>query len=125
MPIQENRSFDTFIGGLTYNPNIDGLINRKYYNPANVSQPASQNICAAGITQDIALDDPDYTITSGDIQVFGTYHPAIDGKLSINGFVTEQSYMYSLQNNMMEAAEMSNYYKPELVAATSAMVGIL
>ena len=125
VPIQENRSFDTLIGGLTYNPNIDGLINVKYYNPTNVSQPDSQNICAAEIAQNIALDDPDYTITSGNIQVFGTYHPAVDAKSSMNGFVTEQSYMYSLQNNMMEIAEVINYYKPELIAATSAMVGII
>lgn len=36
--LQENRSFDTLVGGFTYNPDMNGLINRKYCNPANVSQ---------------------------------------------------------------------------------------
>jgi phospholipase C len=30
--VEENRSFDTFAGGLTYNPAIDGLVNHNYCN---------------------------------------------------------------------------------------------
>lgn len=30
--VEENRSFDTFAGGLTYNPSIDGLLHTKYCN---------------------------------------------------------------------------------------------
>lgn len=56
--VQENRSFDTLVGGLTYNPNIDGLINRKYCNPANVSQPDSQNVCAADIAKKCRVRRP-------------------------------------------------------------------
>ena len=29
---EENRSFDTFAGGLTYNPSIDGLLHHNYCN---------------------------------------------------------------------------------------------
>ena len=29
---EENRSFDTFAGGLSYNPTIDGLLHRNYCN---------------------------------------------------------------------------------------------
>ncbi|KAJ5675004.1 phosphatidylglycerol specific phospholipase [Penicillium maclennaniae] len=51
---QENGSFDTLAGGFTYNPNIDGLVNQKYCNPANVSVPSTEDICAAGIAKTIA-----------------------------------------------------------------------
>jgi phospholipase C len=30
--VQENRSFDTFAGGLDYNPKIDGLLHHNYCN---------------------------------------------------------------------------------------------
>ncbi|KAJ5389391.1 uncharacterized protein N7496_000459 [Penicillium cataractarum] len=119
--VQENRSFDTLVGGLTYNSAIDGLVNKKYCNPANVSEPNSEDVCAADIAKNVASDDPDHTITGGNMQVFGTYHPGVNSKSAMSGFVTEQSYMYSLQDNMMEAAEVINYYKPELVPVTNAM----
>ncbi|KAJ5777401.1 hypothetical protein N7520_000647 [Penicillium odoratum] len=119
--VQENRSFDTLAGGFTYNSAIDGLVNNAYCNLANVSVPTSENVCAAGIAKNIASDDPDHTITGGNMQVFGTYHPTANAKSSMGGFVTEQSYKYGLQDNMMEAAEVINYYKPDLVPVTEAM----
>lgn len=119
--VQENRSFDTLAGGFTYNSAIDGLVNHAYCNPANVSLPHSQNVCAAGIAKNVASDDPDHTITGGNMQVFGTYHPAANAKSSMSGFVTEQAYMYNLQHDMMEAAEVINYYQPDLVPVTEAM----
>ncbi len=30
--VEENRSFDTFAGGLSYNPLIDGLLHHNYCN---------------------------------------------------------------------------------------------
>lgn len=119
--VQENRSFDTLAGGFTYNPDIDGLVNQIYCNPANVSVPSSEDVCAAGIAKNIASDDPDHTITGVNMQIFGNYHPKSSSKSTMGGFVTEQSYMYSLQNDMMEAAEVINYYKPDLVPVTNAM----
>jgi phospholipase C len=119
--VQENRSFDTLAGGFTYNPDIDGLVNQKYCNPANVSVASSEDVCAAGIAKNIASDDPDHTITGVNMQIFGNYHPKGSSKSTMDGFVTEQSYMYSLQNDMMEAAEVINYYKPDLVPVTNAM----
>lgn len=35
--VEENRSFDTFCGGLTYNPKIDGLLHHNYCNSMCVS----------------------------------------------------------------------------------------
>ncbi|KAJ5605424.1 hypothetical protein N7510_008205 [Penicillium lagena] len=119
--VQENRSFDTLAGGLTYNPNIDGLVNRSYCNPANVSVANSHPVCAAGTAKNIAKDDPDHSITGGNMQVFGNYHPAPNAESSMNGFVTEQSAYYDLEGKMMEAAEVINYYQPDMVPVTNAM----
>ncbi|KAJ5246890.1 hypothetical protein N7468_001873, partial [Penicillium chermesinum] len=119
--IQENRSFDTLAGGFTYSPWIDGLVKTRYCNPANVSQPFSQEVCAANTAKNVASDDPDHTITGGNMQVFGDYHPTDYSQSTMKGFVTEQSYYYGLQQNMMEAAEVINYYTPDLVPVTNAM----
>lgn len=37
--VEENRSFDTFAGGLTYNSAIDGLLHHNYCNALNASDP--------------------------------------------------------------------------------------
>lgn len=37
--VEENRSFDTFAGGLTYNSTIDGLLHHNYCNALNASDP--------------------------------------------------------------------------------------
>lgn len=115
--IQENRSFDTLVGGLTYNSNIDGLVHTEYCNPANVSLSDSKNVCAANTAKNVASDDPDHTITGGNMQVFGDYHPSGSSKANMQGFITEQSYYYNLQQNMMEAAEVINYYAPGMFRA--------
>jgi phospholipase C len=31
--VEENRSFDEFVGGLSYSKDINGLVNRQYCNP--------------------------------------------------------------------------------------------
>jgi len=31
--VEENRSFDEFVGGLSYSSDIDGLVNRQFCNP--------------------------------------------------------------------------------------------
>ena len=31
--VEENRSFDEFVGGLSYSSDINGLVNRQYCNP--------------------------------------------------------------------------------------------
>lgn len=37
--VEENRSFDTFAGGLAYNSTIDGLLHHNYCNALNASDP--------------------------------------------------------------------------------------
>lgn len=37
--VEENRSFDTFAGGLSYNSTIDGLLHHNYCNALNASDP--------------------------------------------------------------------------------------
>ncbi len=39
--VEENRSFDTFAGGLSYNPSIDGLLHHNYCNSMSDTFPVS------------------------------------------------------------------------------------
>ncbi|KAJ5526069.1 hypothetical protein N7494_012719 [Penicillium frequentans] len=96
--VQENLSFDHFAGGLTYNSSIDGLVNRKYCNPANVSIPdTSRQVCAANTAQNIAADDPNHSVSGINMQLFGSYHPPALAESSMDGFITEQRVSYRLE----------------------------
>ncbi|KAA8647794.1 hypothetical protein EYZ11_004708 [Aspergillus tanneri] len=120
--VQENLSFDTFAGGLTYNPDIDGLVNTKYCNPANVSDVNSPKVCAEPIAKNVAPDDPDHSISGGNQQVYSTYHPTNKNDVpSMQGFVTEQIISYGLDGDLERAAEVINYYTPEHVPVFNAM----
>src|SRR4051794_38726101 len=61
--VEENRSFDTIAGGLSYNPSIDSLIDRSYCQPANVTTQSSPTVCAQPIALDVAPDDPNHSIS--------------------------------------------------------------
>ena len=120
--VQENLSFDNIAGGLTYNKNIDGLVNRQHCNPSNVSDPHSPQVCAQPIAKNIAADDPDHSIVGGNMQVYGTYHPDLGQDFpTMNGFVTEQIHSYSAGQNFSRAAEVINYYLPENVPVFNSM----
>ncbi|KAJ6028361.1 hypothetical protein N7540_003937 [Penicillium herquei] len=96
--VQENLSFDHYAGGLTYNSSIDGLVNRQYCNPANISLPdASRQVCAANTAQNVAADDPNHSISGINMQIFGTYHPLIESESSMEGFITEQRVSYRIE----------------------------
>ncbi|KAJ5175431.1 uncharacterized protein N7482_001308, partial [Penicillium canariense] len=105
--VQENRSFDTLVGGLTYNPDIHGLVNKQYCNPANVSHFRSK-LRKSGRgehRQNLASDDRP-TIQSREAPCKSS---ATITLFTMSGFITEQIYMYSLQASTMEAAEVINY----------------
>ncbi|RAH79076.1 PLC-A [Aspergillus japonicus CBS 114.51] len=120
--VQENLSFDTFAGGLTYNADIDGLIRTQYCNPANISDPESPQICAKPTAQDIAPDDPDHSIAGGNLQIYGTYDPKPGtDRPTMQGFVTEQVRAYGLDGDLGRAAEVINYYPPDGVRVLNAL----
>ncbi|KAK9369170.1 PLC-A protein [Lipomyces kononenkoae] len=124
--VEENRSFDTFAGGLTYSSNIDGLVDRRFCNPANVSDPKSVYVCARPIANNVAPDDPNHGISGVNMQVLSTYHPdeaAVDAgyeKENMMGFVTEQGSTYETVN-ITRAAEVINYYAQDHVRVFAAM----
>lgn len=124
--VEENRSFDTFAGGLTYNPSIDGLIGRTYCNPANASDPKSEKVCSKPIAQNVAPDDPNHGISGANYELFSTYHPdeaaVAAGKLpeTMQGFVTEQASVYKTAN-VSRAAEAINYYTQDEIRVFAAM----
>ncbi|KAK7740786.1 hypothetical protein SLS53_005254 [Cytospora paraplurivora] len=117
--VQENRSFDTFAGGLTYNTTIDGLLHHNYCNSINTTDPnEAADVCAGPLANDVAADDPNHSISGVNMQLFSTYHPDEDAVSSspvwkyqnMRGFVTEQSVSYDTENKS-RAAEAINYYK--------------
>jgi len=124
--VEENRSFDTFAGGLTYNPSIDGLISRTYCNPVNASNPKSEIVCSKPIAHNVAPDDPNHGISGTNYELFSTYHPdeaaVAAGKLpeTMQGFVTEQASIYKTAN-VSRAAEAINYYTQDEVRVFAAM----
>ncbi|KAL2859578.1 phosphoesterase family-domain-containing protein [Aspergillus pseudodeflectus] len=120
--VQENLAFDTIAGGLTYNPDIDNLVNHTFCNPVNVSDPDSPQICAKPIAKNIAADDPDHSIAGGNQQVYGTDHPDLSIHTpSMQGFVTEQMRAHGITSDLSRAAEVINYYTPEHVPVFNAL----
>ncbi|TGO48592.1 hypothetical protein BOTNAR_0467g00030 [Botryotinia narcissicola] len=114
--VEENRSFDTFAGGLSYNSAIDGLLHHNYCNSMNASHPGQKaDVCAGPRANDVAADDPNHSIS-----VFTTYHPSASQSESMRGFVTEQSITYSTLNKT-RAAEAINYYTPDQVKVFNTM----
>ncbi|RAL67794.1 hypothetical protein DID88_008521 [Monilinia fructigena] len=91
--VEENRSFDTFAGGLSYNSAIDGLLHHNYCN----------------------------SIISGiNMQLFTTWHPDGTQAQNMRGFVTEQSITFDTFNKT-RAAEVINYYTPDQIKVFNAM----
>ncbi|RAK99996.1 putative phosphatidylglycerol specific phospholipase [Aspergillus ibericus CBS 121593] len=119
--VQENLSFDTYAGGLTYHPHIDGLVNRTYCNPSNIDDPNSHTVCAKPTAQNVAPDDPDHSIAGGAMQVYSTYHPNHTSHPTMQGFVTEQIRAYGIDRDLSRAAEVINYYAPDHVPVLNAM----
>ena len=119
--VQENLSFDTYAGGLTYNSKIDGLVNRTYCNPSNVEDHKSYNVCAKPTAKNVAPDDPDHSIAGGSMQVYSTYHPDNTSHASMQGFVTEQMRSYGIDRDLSRAAEVINYYTSDHVPVLNAM----
>jgi phospholipase C len=119
--VLENRSFDTFAGGLTYNEEIDGLVHRKYCNPVNVTDPTNHDqICAADTALNVAPYDPNHSMTGGNLQVYGTIHPKNTSPALMNGFVTEQTIAHKSQP-LNITAEVINYYSPSHIPVFNAM----
>ncbi|PMD31909.1 phosphoesterase [Hyaloscypha variabilis F] len=125
--VEENRSFDTFAGGLNYSSDIDGLLHHNYCNSMNASDPAQMDdVCAGPRANDVAPDDPNHSISGVNMQIFSTWHPdeaaADAGTLRENmrGFVTEQSYTFSTLNKT-RAAEAINYYTPDQIRVFNEM----
>ncbi|RDW62366.1 hypothetical protein BP6252_11799 [Coleophoma cylindrospora] len=119
--VEENRSFDSMVGGLSYSPEINGLLHHNYCNSMNVSDPNQKaDVCAGPRAQDVAVDDPGHSIYGANMQLYGTYHPdeaAVKAGLQdahMRGFVTEQSVTYSTLNQT-RAAEAINYYTQDQV----------
>lgn len=67
--VEENRSFDTFCGGLNYSPDINGLLHNNYCNSLNISDSnEAADVCAGPLGWDITSDDPNHSISGVNMQ---------------------------------------------------------
>ncbi|SAM05439.1 hypothetical protein [Absidia glauca] len=126
--IQENRSFDTFAGGLDYSRDINGLLHMNYCNPANVLDSHSKLVCSDKLTfaHDVAQDDPNHSMSGINMQLFGTMNPdeakVKSGQVNatMKGFITEQQLAYGT-TNLTRASEVINYYTPQHIPVFNEM----
>ncbi|QSZ30909.1 hypothetical protein DSL72_000467 [Monilinia vaccinii-corymbosi] len=119
--VEENRSFDTFAGGLCYNSAIDGLLHHNYCNSMNASDPTQKaDVCAGPRANDVAADDPNHSISGINMQLFTTWHPDGTQPQNMRGFVTEQSITFDTFNKT-RAAEVINYYTPDQIKVFNAL----
>ncbi|KAL4972033.1 phosphoesterase family-domain-containing protein [Aspergillus desertorum] len=124
--VQENLSFDTLAGGLTYSPEINNIVNlppnERFCNPSNISDRSSPLVCAKPLAKNIAPDDPDHSIAGGNFQVYGTDHPDLSiHKPTMQGFVSEQIRAHGINGDLKRAAEVINYYTPEHIPIFNAL----
>jgi phospholipase C len=116
--VQENRSFDTLAGGFTYDSSIDGLVGKQFCNPMNITEPTKNIVCADKIApaHDVAVDDPNHSVTGTSFGLYSTYHPDEAGikagkfKATLKGFVQEQQVAHGFTGNESRASEIINYY---------------
>jgi phospholipase C len=124
--VEENRSFDTFAGGLNYSTEINGLVYRSFCNPTNASIPYSPPVCALPIAANVAPNDPNHGISGVSYELYSTYRPnetAVHMGLeqaTMMGFVTEQATTYPTSNNSA-AAEAVNYVTPPHIPVFATM----
>ncbi|KAL2126072.1 hypothetical protein VTI74DRAFT_1758 [Chaetomium olivicolor] len=122
--VEENRSFDTFLGGLAYRGDLDGLINRNFCNPVNVSNPAQGQICASENATNIDPQDPNHGISGVNFQLFSTYHPdeAAVAKSAADPqkFVNEHASVYNAAD-LAELHKVMDYYAPKHIPVFSTL----
>ncbi|KAI9570697.1 extracellular phospholipase C [Boletus coccyginus] len=105
--VQENRSFDSFFGYLSYRSDINNILHlqHKYCNPANITSTESTTICAGPAGPNVSPDDPNHSLSGVNYQLFSTYHPNASGSPEVLeqaermlGFVIEQEVTHGTYN---------------------------
>ncbi|KAK0621918.1 extracellular phospholipase C [Bombardia bombarda] len=121
--VEENRSYDTILGGLTYNSKLNNFIqlSSSFCNPVNTTNSSQGTICAAESALNVDPQDPNHSISGVNMQLFGTFHPnetlvakypTTPGKYqTMNGFVYEHAIAYKTTTSS-KLHEVIDYYTP-------------
>ncbi|KAG6375750.1 phosphoesterase family-domain-containing protein [Boletus reticuloceps] len=121
--VQENRSFDSFFGDLSYRSDINNIrhLRDKYCNPANLTSTESTWICAEPTGSNVSPDDPNHSLTGVNYQLFSTYHPnesgppeIVEEKERMLGFVIEHEITHRTYN-LTRAADVMQYLPEEMM----------
>ncbi|KAG9317969.1 phosphoesterase family-domain-containing protein [Chiua virens] len=118
--VQENRSFDSFFGDLSFRSDIDNIRNlkSKYCNPANATiTKETEWVCAEPTGPNVSPDDPEHSLTGVNYQIFSNYHPknpAPIGAETMLGFLVEQEVAYNT-HNVTRASEVLEYLSEGMI----------
>ncbi|KAJ3370704.1 hypothetical protein HDU91_006001 [Kappamyces sp. JEL0680] len=97
----ENRAFDTVLGYVDHNPDIDNLIGKTVCNRANAADPNSKQYCAKPQQVGFTHYGPDHSVRSTAEQIFGVTSTATQFPAPMNGFVQN-----ALNSNSYDAAHV-------------------
>ncbi|KAF8552983.1 phosphoesterase-domain-containing protein [Imleria badia] len=121
--VQENRSFDSFFGDLSYRSDIDNIrhLRYKYCNPANLTLTESTWICAEPTGNNVSPDDPNHSLTGVNYQLFSTYHPdesgsyeAVEKEERMLGFAIEHEITHRTYN-LTRVADVMQYIPEDMI----------
>ncbi|KAG8219154.1 extracellular phospholipase C [Butyriboletus roseoflavus] len=121
--VQENRSFDSFFGDLSYRSDINNIrhLRNKYCNPANFTLTESTSICAEPTGGNVSPDDPNHSLTGVNYQLFSTYHPnesglpeVVEEQERMLGFVREHQVTHGTYN-LTRAADVIRYLPEDMI----------
>ena len=118
--IEENRSVDNILSGLTYTDQIDGAGHTKFCNPVNLTDPSQGEICATPNATNVDADDPNHSVSGINLELFGTFHPTSASPETMMGFVAEQELAFNTTNRT-RAAEVITFYNEKDIPTIAAM----
>jgi hypothetical protein len=107
-------------GGFSYNPSIDGLLDRSYCQPANVTTQGSPIVCAQPIALDVAPDDPNHSISGVNMQLFSAHRLTATSPETMLGFVNEQGATHN-SGSVTRISEAINYYTKDHIRVFAAI----
>lgn len=94
----ENRSFDSVLGYINHNPEIDNLVGKRFCNRVNLTDAASESVCTSPNQPDVGPHNPDHQLYDATFQIYGRHRPtekALSSTAPMSGFVAiaaQQSY---------------------------------
>ncbi|KAI8914448.1 phosphoesterase [Gorgonomyces haynaldii] len=98
--MMENRAFDTILGYVDHNPEIDNLVGKQFCNPIDLGNPSAGEICTSPTQPQMFAFSPDHGSVTVPTQQYGKYPTKEDyaKPAPMNGFI------HVARNNALRSA---------------------